>query len=967
MARRKEELELSLIDNVTRGMAAIEKGVTGLGASILKINAAAELAAKGINLIGTAVSAVTGAVGGTADLELQLKRIAELSQASAEEQRAYYEAVTTAGDRFLTTASEAAEALRLLAEDGFRGQEAIDALNTSLAFAQANGQSAAEAVGTLGAILDQFGEPATKIASLADGISAVAREADTSAKSIQEGLQRAGTAAEQANLSIETTTALLGVLARRGIEGGRGAQSLATAIQDLSNPASTAGKALEELGIKGDDFLGVLSRLQTDANAAEKVLSALGNRPRAAIQALLDQGGPALEEYIALVLRAGGASEEAGKAIGDSFTFQLSRLSNAIDKLKNDALTPILKPLADSADALADKLSELADRPEFENFVRQVGDFAQQSADKLVELGEKFDFDQSVDAVKRFADDTVVVFDAIATSAGVLAQAIRDVSQAYDRIKAAGAAVEQDSSQLLTTLLTLTPTVTGLAAAVNRLADSQGETAESAEQLAQAQRQLGSTAAPLPAVVTALVDGYQRTQQALSGVQLELVKVTPTVKDYQRAIAEAAAAGDDIGVAQLSAQLAKLQGTTKQATSEVDKLVPALNALAEAHVKAIAAGDPAKIEETLKAYNELNAKLEETKKRVAEQAEANKSAAESSAVLGQAVGSAADGIRETGSAAGEAAGQMQALAGAMTPARGAAAGLASRIQSLRQEFSFSAAAAQLFEDQLTNVNRQFLGSGLSTSIGAYQNALEGAASATRKMIAAQADLADRVEAGLGVGPLKRDADTVIGTLERLISNTEDASGQFNLLSQQRLDRLRSEIRSTISELERQKSATQSLIDLTAQLQDAADRRAGNEEAISEREYQRQLARIAELEAAGDASAKAAAAEARAAAKREHEAQMREIRERGSEERRQRQETEQVNTQSRQREREADRQAREQQSTGDGQRAATGAVSQPIVVNIEYRPEIGDLGNEEGLNRLARRLQPVFDRFQRRSA
>ena len=45
MARRKEELELSLIDNFTRGLKSIDRGVNGLGASILKINAAGELAA----------------------------------------------------------------------------------------------------------------------------------------------------------------------------------------------------------------------------------------------------------------------------------------------------------------------------------------------------------------------------------------------------------------------------------------------------------------------------------------------------------------------------------------------------------------------------------------------------------------------------------------------------------------------------------------------------------------------------------------------------------------------------------------------------------------------------------------------------------------------------------------------------------------------------------------------------------
>ena len=230
-----------------------------------------------------------------------------------------------------------------------------------------------------------------------------------------------------------------------------------------------------------------------------------------------------------------------------------------------------------------------------------------------------------------------------------------------------------------------------------------------------------------------------------------------------------------------------------------------------------------------------------------------------------------------------------------------------------------------------------LGSGLSTSIGNYVNALEAAASATRRNIAAQAELADQLEQGLHLAKLQGDAEATIAVLEGMAAETESATSRFNLLSQQRLDRLRSEIRATVSELQRQQDATRALLDITQQLQDAADRRAGNEEAIAEREYQRQLERIAELEAAGDASAKAAAAEARAAAEREHKAQLREIRERAAEERRQRQETETANTQSRQREREAERRDREQQqqqSDGGGGRASSGSVTQNFNFEIK---------------------------------
>ena len=74
-------------------------------------------------------------------------------------------------------------------------------------------------------------------------------------------------------------------------------------------------------------------------------------------------------------------------------------------------------------------------------------------------------------------------------------------------------------------------------------------------------------------------------------------------------------------------------------------------------------------------------------------------------------------------------------------------------------------------------------------------------------------------------------------------------------------------------------ATDELASLNRQLQDEADRRAGNEEAIRRREYQEQLRRIAELERQGGQAAITQANQARDLARRNFEADLREIRER----------------------------------------------------------------------------------------
>lgn len=93
-------------------------------------------------------------------------------------------------------------------------------------------------------------------------------------------------------------------------------------------------------------------------------------------------------------------------------------------------------------------------------------------------------------------------------------------------------------------------------------------------------------------------------------------------------------------------------------------------------------------------------------------------------------------------------------------------------------------------------------------------------------------------------------------------------------TEERVKRTREEMARLADET---RQASSELSDLNRQLQDEADRRAGDEEAIRRREYEEQLRRIAELEAKGGASAAVQAAQARALARKNFEADLAEIR------------------------------------------------------------------------------------------
>ncbi|MGK3946304.1 hypothetical protein ABK046_49120, partial [Streptomyces caeruleatus] len=75
MAKQDVELQFRLIDGVTKSLTAIQQGVSGLGASLVKLNSAADLAGKGIDLVVSAAKGIGGAVAGAADFEEAMRRI----------------------------------------------------------------------------------------------------------------------------------------------------------------------------------------------------------------------------------------------------------------------------------------------------------------------------------------------------------------------------------------------------------------------------------------------------------------------------------------------------------------------------------------------------------------------------------------------------------------------------------------------------------------------------------------------------------------------------------------------------------------------------------------------------------------------------------------------------------------------------------------------------------------------------
>jgi len=364
------------------------------------------------------------------NLEAALARVSDITGATAAEQVALQEAVNNAVSTLGVAADQAAGALLLMAEDGFSASEAVGSLNTVLAFAKANAQDAATATQALGGVLDTFGEKPAIIAQLADQLTAASRAAGVGTVTLQNGLAAIGVQAEQAGLGVSEATAALAALASRGIEGTQAAKQLGTVLTELNNPASAAGKALDEAGLKGKSFAEIVDVLSKDAAKAAPILEALGNRPRAALKVLLADGGGALREFNTIVANAGNASADAAAKIDETFNGALARLQATIDNLRNKFLAPILQPLADEFAKVSEQLNGLADSPQFARIRTQFAEFATATIKSIGDIVANVDLEQLAGDIADFGGRAKQAFDALVVVVEATATAIRGIASA---------------------------------------------------------------------------------------------------------------------------------------------------------------------------------------------------------------------------------------------------------------------------------------------------------------------------------------------------------------------------------------------------------------------------------------------------------------------------------------------------------------------------------------------------------
>ncbi len=360
---------------VRAGQAFVEIGADPrkLFAALGKLNAQVGKIGKSMASMGGRMTAIGAAIGAPVGLAMRqfagfddaIRATAAVSGATGDALKSLNDTARDLGATTSFTAIQVANLMTELGRAGFKPDEIEAMTGAVLDLARATGTDATLASGIMAATLRQFGLGATDAAKAADVLTKAANSTFNTVEGLGESLKYAGPVAKSLGMSLEDTTAVLGVLGNVGIQGSEAG----TALRRLSVIAAGSGAELQKIfGITNTDAAGNLKPL---VDVLDEINQVTATMPVAERTAKMAEAFGLLGITSANVL---SASADGVRGLADSLRDAegtAAKAAKAMDAGLGGAIRITLSAIEGTALAIGDALA-----PSMQALVQQIGDVA---------------------------------------------------------------------------------------------------------------------------------------------------------------------------------------------------------------------------------------------------------------------------------------------------------------------------------------------------------------------------------------------------------------------------------------------------------------------------------------------------------------------------------------------------------------------------------------------------------------
>lgn len=299
-------------------------------------------------------SLIRSSIDSIAQFERQISIVSAISGATGKALEDLKDDALRLGASTRFTAQQIAELQTELGRLGFSTEEILNATEAITKLSIATGEDLAQSAAVVGNVVRAFGLDASEATRVVDVMASSFNKSALALDNFQESIKYVAPIAAAANISLEETTSLLGVLSDAGIKGSQAGTGLRRIITDLAKDGRPLAERLQELADKGLTFGGAMDEVGRFAQAALLVLT--NNTQR-------------ISEFTGELNTASGTADEMAAIMEDNLAGSIVRLTSAWDGLIqsfSEGTGPI-RGFIDDLTAIVNILTDIS------NFVRGEG------------------------------------------------------------------------------------------------------------------------------------------------------------------------------------------------------------------------------------------------------------------------------------------------------------------------------------------------------------------------------------------------------------------------------------------------------------------------------------------------------------------------------------------------------------------------------------------------------------------
>lgn len=285
-----------------------------LGKSFARLGTSISGAFVGLFAIQKLFQLVGDAIDTVAEFEQQMAKVKAITGATEEEFEELSKSAKRLGSTSRKTATQVGELQEELAKLGFTTDEILDSTAAIIQLSEATGSDLAQSAKVAAGVLNAFGLEAENTQELVDVMAKSFTSSALDLNKFEVAMSNIGPVTAEAGLSVEQTSAMLGILVDRNVQASKAGTGLRNVFLTLAKEGLTYEEAMNKINSA------------TDKSAAA---TELFGKENAVVATILASTGDEVAALTRELNNAEGAGAEMAEVAGDTLAGDLDRVSSA--------------------------------------------------------------------------------------------------------------------------------------------------------------------------------------------------------------------------------------------------------------------------------------------------------------------------------------------------------------------------------------------------------------------------------------------------------------------------------------------------------------------------------------------------------------------------------------------------------------------------------------------------------------